>query len=194
MQMDVEAMLNLLARRQIDRFLGAKQEVRPKLGNRVDVFAFQERTLAALILSPSMGPVLFEVGRKLALEAAKRAVEAVSKLPDYHSFVGAKNLEEARLSTEFALLQLVFKSTGVGLLKLTHYEKDKQSVSEAEECAECFAFGDVGKTVCYYTGGILIGVLQAAFNRRVGFVESRCVAKGDPCCEFKCDLRMEADE
>jgi hypothetical protein len=128
--MDGEALLNSMATRQIDRFSGSKRQVRPKLGNHVDVFSFQERTLGSLILSPSMGPVLFEAGRRVALEAGKLAIAIVSKLPDYHSFAQAKNLEEARLSAEYPLLQLIFESTGAGLLNLTRFEKNNQIIFE----------------------------------------------------------------
>ena len=183
--MDVEAVLNLLAKRQINRFLGSEHEVRPKLGNNVDLYSFQERTLGALVLSPSMGPVLFEVGRKVALEAGKQALAILSQLSNYHSFAEATNLEEAKHSSEYPLLQFIYQSTGTGMMEVTRFEKDKQVVVQVEECAECFAVGNIGKAVCYFLGGNIAGALEASLNREVGCVESKCIAKGDSYCEFR---------
>jgi len=186
--MDVEALLNLLAKRQINRFLGSEQEVRPKLRNNIDIYSFQERTLGALALSPSMGPVLFEAGRRVALEAGKQAIAILSQLSNYRSFAHASSIEEAKRSSEYPLLQFIYQSTGSGMMKITHFEKDKQIVVEVEECAECFAAGNIGRPVCYFLGGNIAGALQASLNWPVGCVESRCVAKGDPCCEFRYTL------
>jgi predicted hydrocarbon binding protein len=186
-------LLKIMARRQVDRFLKAKQPVRQKLGNSVDMFSFQQRLLGTLVLSPSMGPVLYEAGRKVALEATKEVIAIVSKLHDYNSFAVAENLEEARLSTEFRLFQLVYQSTGTGILQLSQYEKDKLMVLQVGECAECFSLPNVGKALCYYTGGDLAGSMEAILGGRVGFVESKCHAKGDQLCEFRSSLMIDVD-
>jgi predicted hydrocarbon binding protein len=191
--MDVKAVLNLLAKRQINRFLGSDHETRPKLGNHVDIYSFQERTLGALVLSPSMGPVLFEAGKKVAIEAGKQAIAIVSQLSNYRSFAKAANLEEATHSTEYPLLQHIYESTGSGLLKMTHFEKDKQIVFEVRECAECYATGNIGRAICYYLGGDLAGALESSLNRQVGFIESKCVAIGDPLCEFRYTLSKQQE-
>jgi predicted hydrocarbon binding protein len=192
--MNAQTILSLMARRQVDRFLRAKKPIRHRLGNNVDMFSFQERLLGTLILSPSMGPILYEAGRRVALEATREAVTTVSRLPGYRRFVDAEGLEEARVSTEFTLLQLVYKSTGTGILQLSQYEKDKLMVFQVEECAECFALPDIGKSVCYYTAGDLAGSMEAILGRRAGFVESKCLAEGDQLCEYRSNLKMEAEE
>ena len=192
--MDSETILKMLATRQADRFLKGNQSVRVKLGNIVDLYAFQERMLATLILTPSMGPVLYEAARKVAIQATKDAIEMTSKLQNYHSLANADNREEATLSTELKLLQNVCESTGTGLLQLSQYERNKLIVFQVDECAECFALPDIGKPVCYYTAGDLAGSIETVLSRKVGFVESKCRAKGDQICEFRSIFKVEVDE
>jgi predicted hydrocarbon binding protein len=194
MSMNAQAVLNLLAKRQVDRFLGTHKHARKELRDYVHLYSFQDRVLGALILSPSMGPVLFEAGRKVAFHFAEKASPILKKLPNYRSLVNAASVEEAMLSTEVTALQIVYKTNGLGFVKLTKYEKDKLIVFEVYECADCFAVGNIGQAICYSVGGNMAGTLQAALDREVGFIESKCTAKGDPCCEFRFSLKMEVDE
>jgi predicted hydrocarbon binding protein len=79
-------------------------------------------------------------------------------------------------------------------VKLTEYEKDKLMVFEVYECADCFAVGNIGKAICYSVGGNIAGSIKVWLGREVGFIESKCVAKGDPCCEFRFNLTMKGGD
>jgi predicted hydrocarbon binding protein len=183
--MNAETMIKLMARRQLDRFLGTHKHARKELRDYVHLYSFQERVLGALILSPSMGPVIYEAGKKVALNFAEEAAPLLKRFPDYRSLVEAKTIEEARLATEITSLQVVYKTNGLGFVKLTKFEKDNLVVFEVYECSDCFAVGNIGKALCYSVGGNIAGTLEAALGREVGFTEPKCYGKGDPCCEFR---------
>jgi predicted hydrocarbon binding protein len=188
--MIAEKVLKAIGKMQYEKFLGSasKDQIREKLGDSVDLLSFQERVLGALSLSRSMGPILFEAGRRPALYMAEENWPLARKLPDFRGMADAKDLEAARLSTEFTTLQEWLQSTRLGLLKLSEFEKNKLIVFQVEECAICYGVRDMGRTVCYFLGGIIAGTLEGTLNRRVGFSESKCCAKGDPNCEFRYSL------
>jgi predicted hydrocarbon binding protein len=192
--MNAEEILRIMARRQVERIMNVLKPIRSSLGNNVDMFSFQERLLGTLILSPSMGPVLYEAGRRVALEATSEARAILKKRSDYHGLVDAENLDEARSSTEFMLLQLVYRTTGTGILQLSQYEKDKLMTVQVNECAECFGLPKIGKALCHYVGGDLAGSMESILGRRVGFAESKCLANGDQVCEFRSSLKIEVGE
>lgn len=185
-----EKVLKAIARAYFERAFrsGRKSRIRGKLGDVVDLLTFQDHLLGALALSKSMGPVLFEAGKKVAKYVNSESYPLYSNLPDYRDIAKAENPEEARLSTLFVILEAEFRSTRSGLIKLTEFEKDKLIVCQIEECAECYGIGNIGMNVCYYNAGAIAGILETLFGRSVGFLESKCYAKGDPCCEFRYNL------
>jgi len=185
-----EKVLRAIGRMQYEKFLGSvdKYEPRKKLGDHVDLISFQERVLGVLSLSQSMGPILFEAGKKPALYMAEEMWPEAKKQPNFHSMGDANDLDEARLSDEFTTLQGFLETTRLGLLSLSAFEKNKSIQFEVDECAICYGVGNLGRTKCYFLGGIIAGTLEGTLGRRVGFSESKCCAKGDPICEFRYSL------
>ncbi|WXG44571.1 MAG: V4R domain-containing protein [Promethearchaeati archaeon SRVP18_Atabeyarchaeia-1] len=176
-----------MARMQFEKLLSSPSKIgiREKLGDSVDLLSYQERMLGALSLSRSMGPILFEAGRRPATYMLEEMWPEVRKQPGFRSIADANNLEEARLSDEFTTLQIFAETTRQGLLTLSEFEKNKLIVVQVEECAICYGVGDLGQSVCYFLGGNIAGTLEGVLGRKVGFVESKCCAKGDPNCEFR---------
>ncbi len=182
-----EKILKELARIGYNKYLEGKinEGTRPTMGNTVDLSVLQVHVIGSLALSKSMGVVLFESGRKYTKYFAAEGLAFFEKLPDYHSFADSKTLEEARNAAEFIVLQNAYKSTGTGLLALTEFRKDKLIVFQVEECFSCYGITNIGKPICYYTGGALAGFIESLLRKNVAFVESKCYAKGDSCCEFR---------
>lgn len=185
-----ERILRELARIGYNRYLEGKTEdrIRPKLGNTVDLSVLQVHAIGTLALSKAMGVVLFESGRKYTKYLATEGLAFIKKVPDYHGLAESKTLEEARNAAEFLVLQSTYKSTGTGLLTLTEFEKSKLVVFQMEECFSCYGITNIGKPICYYTGGALAGFLESVLEKDVAFVESKCYGKGDSCCEFRYTL------
>lgn len=182
-----EKILKELARITYNRYLEGKMtdRIRPKLGNTVDLSLLQTEVIGTLAVSKAMGVVLYESGRRYTKYLAAEGLTIVRKMPDYNGFGKCETLEEARHAAEFLVLRNSCESTGTGFLTLTEYEKDKLIVFQVEECFSCYGITNIGKPICYYTGGTLAGFIESVLARNVGFVESKCYAKGDPCCEFR---------
>ena len=186
--MEAETILRDLSRRQLGRFIEGWHHRRETLGSHVHLYTFQERVVGALILSPSMGLVLYEAGKKVAAHIVHYFNDWVKSQPGYHALADAENVEEANLSGEIMGFKIIYKSNGVGLVNVVEYQKNKLIVVEVRECADCFDMDNIGKAVCYSIGGNIAGTLEVAVGRELGFVESKCCAKGDAYCEFRYTL------
>jgi predicted hydrocarbon binding protein len=186
-----------MAKTHLTRLLhkpGYDSRIREKLGDSVDLLTYQRPLLGALILAESMGSVLFEAGKHAGTELTEGGMPTLEKLPGYRDFAESKNLEDARLSTGYLVLQMVFKETGTGLIKLTEFKKDKLYVYQVEECSDCWGIKDLNKSVCHFIGGVIAGALEYSLKKTVGFAETMCRAKGDSCCEFKYTIIKEKEQ
>lgn len=79
----------------------------------------------------------------------------------------------------------------LGFLKFCGYSdirfsEDGTMVVENSPTAVAFKikYTDRIKT-CYYLAGILCGILSSVLDKRISIIETKCIAKGDICCEFK---------
>jgi predicted hydrocarbon binding protein len=183
-----------LAKTHLARLLhkpGYDSKIREKLGDSVDLLTYQRPLLGALILAESMNSVLYEAGKQTGIELTEGGMPTLEKLPGYRDFAESKNLEEARLSTGYAVLQMAFRASGTGLIELTEFKKDRLCVYRVEECSDCWGIKDLNKSVCHFIGGVIAGALEYSLKRTVGFVETMCTAKGDSCCEFRYTIIQE---
>lgn len=181
-----DEILNALANRQFERLMGnPNTKLRKRLGNSFDMWAYQERVIGVLALSQSMGPVLYEAGKKVGTSLSKKSLSMIQKLPNYQSFNKAKTLEEARRSTEWSVVQAMYQMTATGIINLVRYEKDKLLIFQVEECVDCTGIPNLGESLCYYLGGELAGAIEIIIGKNLGFVETKCQARGDSLCEFK---------
>jgi predicted hydrocarbon binding protein len=166
-----------------------KELIRKKLGDTVDLSVYQMRVLGTLAVSKSMGPVMYEAGRRLGAFIMRELVRSHITASSHGNLASARSLKEARLSLEVPIIQQQYKMLGIGVVQLTEYEKGKLVVFQVEECSDCFGVGNIGKTVCYYVGGNLGAVTSSAMGRNVAFAESKCCANGDEYCEFRYSVR-----
>jgi predicted hydrocarbon binding protein len=183
--------LDALAERQFERLVGNPKpniRLRKRLGNFIDMWAYQERVIGVLALSKSMGPVLAEAGKKVGRALSTKSLSMIQKLPNYQSINKSSSLQEAQRSTEWSVVQAMYQMTGTGIINMVRYEKGKLLVFQVEECVSCTGLPNLGESVCYYLGGQLAGAIEVVVGKSVGFVESQCQAKGDSCCEFKCSI------
>jgi hypothetical protein len=185
-----EKILKELARVGYDIYSGKKtgDRIRPKLGNNIDLIVWQVQLVGTLALSKAMSVALFESGKKFAKYITVEGIAFGKKPPDSHGLSESQTLVEARKSAEILALQEMYESTGTGLLALTEFEKGKLIVFQLEECFTCYGIINIGKPICYYTGGALAGFIEAILQKEVSFVETKCYAKGDACCEFKYNI------
>ncbi len=189
--MKADDILEALAERQFKRLVSnpsPNTKIRKRLGDTIDMWAYQERVIGVLALSKSMGPVLAEAGRKVGRALTMKALPFIQRMPNYQSITKAGSLSEAINSTEWNIVQLMYRTTGTGIISMVRFEKDVLMVFQVEECVSCTGLPNLGESVCFYLGGQLAGAMEVAVGKNVGFVESLCQAKGDSLCEFRCNV------
>ncbi|WXG44572.1 MAG: V4R domain-containing protein [Promethearchaeati archaeon SRVP18_Atabeyarchaeia-1] len=189
--MKADDILDALAERQFERLIEnpkVNARLRKRLGNFIDMWAYQERVIGVLALSKSMGPVLAEAGKKVGRALSTKSLSMIQKLPNYQSINKSSTLQEAQRSTEWSIVQAMYQMTGTGIINMVRYEKGKLLIFQVEECVSCTGLPNLGESVCYYLGGQLAGAMEVVIGKNVGFVESLCQAKGDSYCEFRCSI------
>jgi uncharacterized protein len=70
-------------------------------------------------------------------------------------------------------------------------EKAKLKTITLSNTVESVSFGNVGKTVCYCTAGLLAGIIEGSFGIKVQAKEIKCKSKGDEHCVFTITNRKE---
>ncbi|MDD1702175.1 MAG: 4-vinyl reductase [Methanoregula sp.] len=77
------------------------------------------------------------------------------------------------------------------ILKSEWNEGKKEKTFTLEHTAESEAFGTTGKAVCYCTAGLLVGITEGAFGKKVQGKEMMCRSKGDNYCVFTITNKVE---
>jgi len=128
------------------------------------------------ILQPSgLAAVLYNAGKEVGERAAKRLREMF-------------DIEGEELTQAFA--QAV-KATGWGITEVSRIDMKKHSATIiVRDCFEAAAWRKKPYNVCHWTRGYLAGYMSTVFGKRVEAVETKCMAKGDKCCEFKIQQKI----
>lgn len=73
----------------------------------------------------------------------------------------------------------------VGVLSVVSADVDTgKFVIVVEECVSCSGTPNIGKSICYFEGGIIAGVMKHYLKKEVKAVETKCWGLGDKICEF----------
>ena len=80
-----------------------------------------------------------------------------------------------------AELIAVLNKLKLGNITLVEAEGDSAKV-QFEDCHFCKGLPVIGRGVCFYDSGILVGALQKALGREFKAEETKCHCKGDKMC------------
>ncbi len=130
---------------------------------------------ALATLQADLEQVLGERSVRLAMarggrEMGRQAAERYSDIGD----------DRAALSELLAMASMAGWMSGVEILE---FSGDSFRVRAAHTYGEEFP-GRSGSPVCHLISGLLSGFMSARLGRRVVVLETSCVARGDPYCEF----------
>ncbi len=78
-------------------------------------------------------------------------------------------------------------SEGVGWFKIKKIKIDPQKQSGCIQIEQSFIaeeYGPSDRPVCDFLSGYFAGILEKIFGGQFSCNETKCVAKGDSCCEF----------
>ncbi|MCX8182996.1 MAG: hypothetical protein N3F08_01045 [Crenarchaeota archaeon] len=99
---------------------------------------------------------------------------------DYADTVGSEKPE--------AILELAktfLRTMGWGIVDIVEMNLDKGMAQiRVYESFECEIGRGSEATYGHFSRGLVAGFFTRLFDREVKVVETRCIAKGDPCCEF----------
>lgn len=80
--------------------------------------------------------------------------------------------------------------TQTGNQSYTSFEEGNEMVYQMSNCSVCFGRPKNNHTTCHLTIGAMQGILQRVTGREEHqVVESLCVSKGDPYCEFRITIQ-----
>jgi len=79
----------------------------------------------------------------------------------------------------------LFNSVGFGRAEVINVSANPpEATLRIYDSFECELGLETGKPCSQFIRGMLAGVLTALFNRKMKAEETKCIAKGDPYCEF----------
>ena len=82
--------------------------------------------------------------------------------------------------------QALFIHTGDGIMKIEEYNMDKcEATLKIYDNFECELFKGSNKPQSHLVRGMMAGWFSGFFNKEVTAIETKCIAKGDPYCQFK---------
>ncbi len=114
------------------------------------------------------------------------------------AFSGGKYMAEhlsqmlARMRSGYGLLVellKIFQASGWGRVELAEYDPfATKIVVKMYDSVECGAFRGSGKAMSQLVRGYISGLLSGLIGREIRLIETKCIAKGDPYCEFYAEM------
>ncbi len=78
-----------------------------------------------------------------------------------------------------------YQAGGWGRVILAKYDLEKpEIILKLYDSLECKIFGNLGKPASHFLRGHISGLLTGLLDREVRVIEKKCIAMGDPYCEF----------
>ncbi len=94
-----------------------------------------------------------------------------------------KRIKGKSLNTKLKNLPGLFKDLKLGMLEI---KKNKKSLTFiVKESAFASGTKNLKKMLCSYLAGLFSGFLETSRGKKVSVIETKCIAKGNPHCEFR---------
>ncbi|MFH1288345.1 MAG: DUF2507 domain-containing protein [bacterium] len=99
------------------------------------------------------------------------------------SYYGGK-----RLGTKFPIVSIremieFIEKLKLGRMEVIEFDNEKMLVN-LYESATCAGLLPVGKPICYFEAGIIAGIAENIFKKRMSVRETKCWGLGDKYCQF----------
>jgi len=162
------------------------EEIRPKLGDKINIFFYQARGIPSISNKESAKMILKNgesVGKTLGdayCHYAPLCPDTSENLGELRNAKTKKDLDKNLIIKEFAGFM---KNSYFGILEIHSFGKGKL-VLRIQECGECFGLPIFDKSICHFSLGLFSEFFGKLFNKKIKSYESKCVAKGDDFCEF----------
>ncbi len=147
---------------------GKTEPVRKRLGDYVSLHLFRLERLALILLSGA-DSIMYRIGQEIAKEVTEEMVDGD----------GIKDI--------FDGLAEIFEKLKIGILEYMGH-KDGTVVIRIYECITCSGMPNIGKTVCYFEGGLMAGAYETVTAKPAFAIETKCWGTGYNYCEFNIKL------
>ncbi len=118
--------------------------------------------------------MLYHIGRAVGAERARYVNDLAER-------IGVRRLED-----RITIGALLFKSLGYGIPEILELREDLPYLRvRVYHCIECELGEKADHPFSHYVRGILAGYASEILKRDLFAVETRCLAMGDPYCEFE---------
>ena len=164
-----------------DGAIGNMDVARPSLGptTRVEVYRLFQFTLRDVIEQRYGTESCDTLFREAGVLAGKHFYEQFCK--------GAASLNDL-----VRTLQELFKSMGIGLLRLEKADLESLSLTlTVGEDLDCSGMPDTSDVICIYDEGLIQGILQAYTGKNFVVREIDCWCTGERTCRFAATLAEE---
>ncbi len=114
----------------------------------------------------------------LGLEAGRNRAEYIDRMA---AEIGIEGLRE-----KVEIVSGVFRSLGYGIMELIDLREDPPYANiRLHGSIECELGRGAGRPFSQFLRGAIAGFASALFNTNMFALETRCIAQGDPYCEFE---------
>jgi len=87
------------------------------------------------------------------------------------------------------------KQIGLGIIEIEEINSEKlEATVKIHQSSECELFKKSKKPESHFIRGIMAGWISQLFKSKVEVTEVKCIAKGDPYCQFKIKFISEEKE
>lgn len=167
--------------------------LRKKLGDFVSINISRDILFSMMLLSPKKYvPYIYSWGKFLGLEGVKQSMD-VLKLKLFTRLLRTFNpmylLNMDIYRNEFVKSWIAIKSA---IPSITYVDETAETFRvKSEECDNAYGIPKIGKKICFFEGSLMAGNFEGVMNTPVNAVEVKCIANGDPYCEFLCSVNSE---
>ena len=155
-------------------------------------FPFQFNGNRAIV----MGKKMYEGLIKKLKETIGEAAELTLYLAGYNMGTKAYKKDEIMGGRDaqrlISISKAYFKAKGYGKLQVEKLDLDgKKATLKIYDSFECSLFKDSKKPQSQLIRGMLVGWYTGFFKEEMKVTETRCIAKGDPYCQFEIQAKRE---
>jgi len=145
----------------------------------------------AAIIPRGEQPAIRRVFKKIIGMTADTIIHGIAKQVTVEALSRSQKIMVhliGKISKQKAFFEILTQGPrrGLGIVKLTHFN-DKKGICffRVTDSMDVIESERGEKPVCSVMSGILAAVGELVFNKEMECIETKCVAMGDPYCEFK---------
>ncbi|WP_457621196.1 V4R domain-containing protein [Persephonella sp.] len=74
------------------------------------------------------------------------------------------------------------KKEKIGIINVAEFSEEKL-VIQLDECITCAGMDNIGKRICFFEVGLVLGIVEFYLGKKLTAFESKCNANGEGICE-----------